>query len=109
MSTISPKRVTSKRHRPAVHTEAVTSVGLPKANSAPPVWEPWLPERLRWNNVDWIVVAWMVAMHAGALAAPFYFSWQAVAVTFVLHWFTASIGICLGYHRFLSHKSFKLK
>lgn len=109
MPTISPKRVTSQRHRPAVHTEAVTSVASPKPNSAPPVWEPWLPERLRWNNVDWIVVAWMVAMHAGALVAPFYFSWQAVAVTFVLHWFTASIGICLGYHRFLSHKSFKLK
>ena len=27
---------------------------------------------------------------------------------FVMHWFTASIGICLGYHRFLSHKSFKV-
>ena len=73
-----------------------------------PVWGPWLPEKLTWANTDWVVAAWMVGMHAGALAAPFYFNWQSVAVCFVMHWFTASIGICLGYHRFLSHKSFKV-
>ena len=33
----------------------------------------------------------------------------AVAVTVVLHWLTCSIGICLGYHRFLSHCSLKLR
>ncbi|MFG0297341.1 MAG: hypothetical protein ACF8PG_15650 [Maioricimonas sp. JB045] len=66
------------------------------------------PEKLRWNNIDWVVVAWIGGMHLGCLAAPFFFTWQAVAVALVLHWLTCSIGICLGYHRGLSHRSLKL-
>lgn len=66
------------------------------------------PEKLRWNNIDWVVVAWIVGMHLGCLAAPFFFTWQAAAVALVLHWLTCSIGICLGYHRGLSHRSLKL-
>jgi sn-2 palmitoyl-lipid 9-desaturase len=59
-------------------------------------------------RVDWVVLGWMVTMHVGALAAPFFFSWPAVGAFFLLHWLTGSIGICLGFHRFLSHKSMKL-
>ena len=66
------------------------------------------PQQLRWNNLDWDVVIWMVVMHAGCLAAPFFFSWSALGVTVLLHWLTASIGICLGYHRYLAHQSFRL-
>lgn len=111
MSIVSPKRPTHDKHRPVRHlSEAITNpaVAATQTESASQIWEPWLPERLRWNNTDWVVVAWMVGMHVGALAAPFYFNWESLATCFVLHWFTASIGICLGYHRFLSHKSFKL-
>jgi sn-2 palmitoyl-lipid 9-desaturase len=64
---------------------------------------------LRWSNVSWGIAGWMLLMHAGALAAPFFFSWQAVLVAVVLHWLTCSIGICLTYHRCLSHRSLKLK
>ena len=32
------------------------------------------PDRLCWKNVDWVVLIWMVVMHAGCLAAPFFFS-----------------------------------
>jgi fatty-acid desaturase len=60
------------------------------------------------KNVDWVVLVWMVAMHVGCLAAPFFFDWRAVAVAVGLHWLTCSIGVCLGYHRCLSHGSFKL-
>jgi stearoyl-CoA desaturase (delta-9 desaturase) len=67
------------------------------------------PDKLTWKNVDWTVLGWMVAMHAGCLFAPFYFTWQALAVTLVLYWLTASVGVCLGYHRYLAHRSFKLK
>lgn len=67
------------------------------------------PGRLSWRNVDWTVFAWMVAMHVGALAAPFFFTWQALGVAVLLHWFTCSIGICLCYHRSLSHRSLKLR
>ncbi len=66
-------------------------------------------EELTWRSVDPVVVAWIVGMHAGLLAAPFFFDWWAVALCVGLHWATCSIGICLGYHRYLSHRSLKLK
>ena len=118
MSIVSPKRAISEKpraQRPV--SESLPTHGelseknrasAPTVASEPPVWEPWLPEKMSWARVDWVVVAWMVGMHAGAIAAPFFFNWQSLATCVVLHWFTASIGICLGYHRFLSHKSFKL-
>ena len=48
-----------------------------------------------------------IFLHAGALLAffSFAFSWSAVALMFFLHWLTASAGICLGYHRYLTHRS----
>jgi len=64
---------------------------------------------LKGKNLDWTVILWMIGIHAGALVAPFYFTWQAAAVGALFYWLTASIGICLGYHRFLSHRSMKLK
>lgn len=65
-------------------------------------------DRLRWKHLDWIVVFWMAAIHLGCFAAPFYFSWSAVGVCALLYWMTASVGICLGYHRYLAHRSMKL-
>ena len=66
-------------------------------------------DKLRWSNVDWVVALFLIGVHAGALAAPFFFSWTGLAVCLVMHWVTCSIGICLGYHRYLSHKSMKLR
>jgi len=109
---ISPPVHHNRKHKTSAHIAAPAAnnetLSSPSTTEAEPVWGPWLPDRLRWNNIDWIVVGWMIAMHAGALAAPFFFKWQSLATCLVLHWFTASIGICLGYHRFLSHKSFKV-
>ena len=47
----------------------------------------------------------LVIVHVMALFAffPFAFSWSAVAVMFFLYWLTSSLGICLGYHRYLRH------
>ena len=72
------------------------------------IFDAFNPERLNWKNVDWIVLGWIALMHVGAVAAPFYFTWVGLATFFVLHWLSGSIGICLGYHRYLSHKSLKL-
>jgi stearoyl-CoA desaturase (delta-9 desaturase) len=51
---------------------------------------------------------WILGLHAGALLAfvPAYFTWQALAVCVFLHWFTGGIGICMCYHRLLTHRSF---
>ena len=40
------------------------------------------------------------------LAAPFFFTWKALAVSAFLAWLTGSIGVCMGYHRQLTHGSF---
>jgi fatty-acid desaturase len=55
---------------------------------------------------DWPVIAWIVVVHLGALAAPFFFTWKALGVCAFLAWLTGSIGVCMGYHRQLTHGSF---
>ncbi len=60
-------------------------------------------------KLNWVNVAFFGSFHAIALfVAPLFFSWQAIAVTILLHWFIGSIGICLGYHRLLSHRSLQV-
>ena len=43
------------------------------------------------------------------LLCPAFFSWSGVAVCIFLHWLTGGIGICLTYHRLLTHRSFALR
>lgn len=61
------------------------------------------PLKLSWRNV-----AFFSTVHALALLAPWFFSWSALGVTIALHWLFGSIGICLGYHRLLTHRSFQV-
>ncbi|MEX0775692.1 MAG: fatty acid desaturase [Phycisphaeraceae bacterium] len=60
-----------------------------------------------WRNLDWTVVIAIAAIHVGALAAPFYFTWSGLAVAIFFMWLTGGIGITLCYHRLLTHRSFK--
>ena len=53
-------------------------------------------------------VALFLAVHAVALLGPWFFSWSALGVMIFLHWLFGSIGICLGYHRLLTHRSFQV-
>ncbi len=59
-------------------------------------------------GIAWGAVLWMSAVHLGALLAfvPAFFRWEALLVCLLLHWLTGSIGICLTYHRLLTHRSF---
>lgn len=59
-------------------------------------------------QLDWVNVGFFGAFHAIALLAPWFFSWSALGVAVVLHWLFGSIGICLGYHRLLTHRSFQV-
>lgn len=56
---------------------------------------------------SWPTVFWLGGLHVGALAAPWFFTWEALAVMLVLHWFNGCIGITLGFHRLLTHSSFQ--
>jgi stearoyl-CoA desaturase (delta-9 desaturase) len=59
-------------------------------------------------TLSWIHVAFFAAVHALALLAPWFFSWSALGVMIFLHWLFGSIGICLGYHRLLTHRSLQV-
>jgi stearoyl-CoA desaturase (delta-9 desaturase) len=59
-------------------------------------------------SLDWAAVVFFASIHLLALLAPWFFSWSAVGVAILLHWLFGSIGICLGYHRLLSHRSFQV-
>lgn len=58
---------------------------------------------------DWSVVIGIVAMHIGAVIAPFYFSWSGLVLALFLWWVTGGLGITLCFHRLLTHRSFKTK
>lgn len=59
--------------------------------------------------LNWVNIIYMTLIHAGALFAllPSNFSWSAIGVMLVLHWVTGGLGITLGWHRLVSHRSFK--
>ncbi len=58
--------------------------------------------------LNWTSVTFFAAVHALALLAPWFFSWSALGVAIFLHWLFGSIGICLGYHRLLTHRSLQV-
>ena len=68
--------------------------------------EPRRDGRAGYTDLDWPVVAWIGGIHLAALAAPFTFTWSGLAICLVLYWITGGLGVCLGYHRLLTHGSF---
>ncbi len=68
---------------------------------------PTTVDRRRFANASYWAIGWLTMAHLVAFTAPFYFTWEALAVTLVLHWMTGSLGICLGYHRLLTHTGMK--
>jgi len=64
-----------------------------------------IPGKKKYNT--WVIL-WIVAMHLGVLAAPFTFTWPAFFLFVFLSWLTGGIGICLCYHRLLTHQAFKV-
>ncbi|NEO28006.1 MAG: acyl-CoA desaturase [Kamptonema sp. SIO4C4] len=58
--------------------------------------------------VNWPTVTFFITIHAVALLAPWFFSWSALGVAILLHWWFGSLGICLGYHRLLTHRSLQV-
>lgn len=59
-------------------------------------------------GLSWRNVLFFSAFHGLALLAPWFFSWSALGTAFFFHWLFGSIGICLGYHRLLTHRSLQV-
>ena len=59
---------------------------------------------------DWLTFAYITAIHLVALLAffPNFFSWSAVGVALIMHWVTGGLGVTLGFHRLLSHRSLEV-
>jgi stearoyl-CoA desaturase (delta-9 desaturase) len=51
-------------------------------------------------------IIWIGLLHIGALFAPWTFSWSGLGLVLFLHWVCGGLGICLGFHRLLTHTSF---
>jgi len=61
----------------------------------------------RRHGLEWPAVLWIGFLHLGALAAPFCFTWYGLGLALILSWVTGGLGVCLGFHRLLTHSSFK--
>jgi sn-1 stearoyl-lipid 9-desaturase len=82
-----------------------------EADQIPGIVRPLTTALKSWHSasaIAWPSLLWIGALHLGALLAfvPSYFSWSGLAVCLVLHWLTGGIGICMTYHRLLTHRSF---
>lgn len=60
---------------------------------------------IRWKRDS--VVAFAL-MHVAALGAFFFFNWQAFWLFVAMQWLTGGLGVCLCYHRLLTHRSFQV-
>ena len=58
------------------------------------------------QGLNWLAVLWVGGLHVGILLAPFTFTWSGLVVCAVLYVLTG-LGITLGYHRLLTHRSFQ--
>lgn len=57
--------------------------------------------KLNWRNVTMVTF-----FHLAAIPVFFTFSWQNLAVLLVGNWIVGSLGVGLGWHRLLTHRSF---
>jgi stearoyl-CoA desaturase (delta-9 desaturase) len=60
------------------------------------------------QQLNWGMIALLVVLHAAAFAALFMFEWSAFIVAVLLYWLTTGVGVCMGYHRLHTHRSYKL-
>ena len=59
-------------------------------------------DSIHWKNLSLVII-----FHLLAVPALFAFSWANLAAMLFVNWIVISLGIGLGYHRLLTHRSFK--
>jgi stearoyl-CoA desaturase (delta-9 desaturase) len=107
MSTVvAPRKKNKKKSAPhkSIHPSDANSVADDKKKKDI---GPTARERIRLGNASLWAIGWLAFAHLAVLAAPFTFTWTGLAVMIGLHWLTGSLGICLGYHRLLTHTGMK--
>jgi fatty-acid desaturase len=61
---------------------------------------------VRRTRTNWPTVGFLILFHLAGVAALFFWSWPAAIVGLVLYWVGGSLGIGIGFHRLLTHRSF---
>jgi stearoyl-CoA desaturase (delta-9 desaturase) len=59
------------------------------------------------TGINWITFIAMSAFHVGAIAAFFFVDTGAILTALVLYYVSGMLGIGMGYHRLLTHRSYK--
>ncbi|MCA1625091.1 MAG: fatty acid desaturase [Acidobacteria bacterium] len=59
------------------------------------------------RSINWKNLSIVIVFHLLTIPALFAFSWQNLAAMLVGNWIVGSLGVGLGYHRLLTHRSFK--
>ncbi|MDX2270977.1 MAG: fatty acid desaturase [Cyanobacteriota bacterium] len=90
----------------------MTFIGQETQADPVPSWQESRPETLAGEGslvLSWPTTLFMAAVHIVALLGGIrYFSWSGLLVAVVLNFLTISLGISLGYHRLLSHRSLRV-
>lgn len=58
-------------------------------------------------GTNWVTVTVLGLLHIGSAIALFFFTWPAFFTALGLYWISLSLGIGMGYHRLLTHRSFQ--
>jgi fatty-acid desaturase len=61
----------------------------------------------RAGTINWKNVTIISSFHLVAIVALFTFSWQNLAALLIVKWMVGSLGIGVGWHRLLTHRSFR--
>lgn len=69
--------------------------------------QTFLPTYANWKRFNAPLILLYILLHFTIFLAPFTFSWQGLSVFFVLYFLTLCLGVTLGYHRLLAHRSYK--
>lgn len=59
------------------------------------------------DSIHWKNLSIVISFHLLTVPALFMFSWENLAAMLIGNWIVISLGIGLGYHRLLTHRSFK--
>jgi fatty-acid desaturase len=59
------------------------------------------------TGINWVSLSAFAVFHIGAIVALFFFTWPAFLTAVALYWIALSPGIGMGYHRLLTHRSYK--
>ena len=58
--------------------------------------------------ISWVSASFIIGIHLIALLGFFTFNWSALTLCIFLYWITGGLGITLGFHRLLTHRSFQV-